>query len=57
MNSDPESCRRIGSHPGRHEAVELEGGLNAIVPQALAHSFDVDALLEKKGSVRVTEPM
>jgi len=27
-------------------AVELEGGLNGIVPQALAHSVDVDAGFE-----------
>ena len=28
-------------------AVELEGGLNAIVPQALAHSLNVDACFEE----------
>jgi len=41
------SGRRIGPHRLRDVAVELEGGLNGIVPQALAHSVDVDAGFEK----------
>ncbi len=36
-------------------AVELEGGLNGIVPQALAHSVDVDAGFEKQRGVAVTQ--
>ena len=48
-----ESCRRIGPHRLRDVAVELEGGLNGIVPQALAHGLYVDAGFED-GSVAHT---
>ncbi|HUZ85861.1 MAG TPA: hypothetical protein VNF26_02795 [Candidatus Baltobacterales bacterium] len=38
-------------------AVELEGGLNGIVPQALAHGLYVDAGFEEERGVRVPQAM
>jgi hypothetical protein len=52
-----EARRCIAPHLWRHVAIELERRLNAVVPKSLAHSLDVDALLEQQRGVRVTEAM
>jgi hypothetical protein len=36
-------------------AIQLQSGLNVVVPEALTHSFDVDSRFEKQRGVGVTE--
>src|SRR6266487_3691631 len=38
-------------------AIQLQSGLNVVVPEALAHSLDVDSCFEEQRGVGVTKAM